>query len=222
MGFLLPKFRLLYCTEFSPDMSSIVRHVSSLLRQPLRTVEPLGNGCNQLQQLQQCRGIRVMVENGELERALAFMQRTMQSSGMERMIKQVQRHHIKNSEKRVLARKKLELKIKSQDLARKLKAILLKKVRGLLLEKAAATEFMEFDDDIIWLDIHQCNTIVNDAFIFIGRSPSRGINTLTLLTALARKAREIKEGKKIILLGVEYVTVLIHEFIPAIFKVSVF
>ncbi|KAK4266987.1 hypothetical protein QN277_023836 [Acacia crassicarpa] len=112
-------------------MSSIVRHVSSLLRQPLRTVEPLSNGCNQLQQLQQCRGIRVMVENGELERALAFMQRTMQSSGMERMIKQVQRHHIKNSEKRVLARKKLDQKIKSQDLARKLKAILLKKVRGL-------------------------------------------------------------------------------------------
>ncbi|XP_054785248.1 uncharacterized protein LOC129291750 [Prosopis cineraria] len=112
-------------------MSSIVRHVSRLLRQPLRTVEPLSNGCHQLQQLQQCRGIRVMVLNGDLDKALTLMQRTMQSSGMERMIKQVQRHHIKNSEKRVLARKRLEQKIRSQDLARKLKAILLKKVRGL-------------------------------------------------------------------------------------------
>lgn len=110
-------------------MNSVARHVSSLFRQALRTVEPLNDGYHQLHQLQQCRGIRVKVENGDLEKALTVMQRKMQSSGMERMIKQVQRHHIKNSEKRVLARKNLELKIRSQDLARKLKAILLKKVR---------------------------------------------------------------------------------------------
>ncbi|KAF7845555.1 ribosomal protein S21 family protein [Senna tora] len=110
-------------------MNSIVRHISSLLRQSHRTIEPLNNGSHQLQQLQQCRGIRVKVENGNLERALTLMQRKMQSSGMERMIKQVQRHHIKNSEKRVLAQKDLERKIRSQDLARKLKSILLKKVR---------------------------------------------------------------------------------------------
>ncbi|KAK6930941.1 hypothetical protein RJ641_002734 [Dillenia turbinata] len=52
----------------------------------------------------------------------------MQSSGMERLIKQQETHHIKNSEKRVLARKNLERKIRAQDLARKLKSILIKKV----------------------------------------------------------------------------------------------
>lgn len=71
------------------------------------------------------------VFNGNLESALTFMQRKMQSSGIERMIKREQTHHIKNSEKRVLARKNLQRIIKSQDLARKLKAILSKKVRGL-------------------------------------------------------------------------------------------
>lgn len=69
------------------------------------------------------------VFNNNLERALVFMQRQMQSSGIERLIKNEQAYHIKNSEKRVLARKNLERKIRSQDLARKLKSILIKKVR---------------------------------------------------------------------------------------------
>ncbi|KAL6983794.1 hypothetical protein U1Q18_017169 [Sarracenia purpurea var. burkii] len=78
---------------------------------------------------QQWRGIRVKVRDNNLEQALVVMQRKMQSSGIERMIKREQIHHIKNSEKRVLARKNLERKIQSQDLARKLKSILIKKVR---------------------------------------------------------------------------------------------
>ncbi|MBA0623769.1 hypothetical protein Godav_009211 [Gossypium davidsonii] len=82
-----------------------------------------------LSQIQQMRGIRVKVRNGNLEQALAVMQRVMQSSGIERLIKQEQTHHIKNSEKRILARKILERKIKSQDHARKLQTILIKKVR---------------------------------------------------------------------------------------------
>lgn len=69
------------------------------------------------------------VLRGGLERALTVLQRKMQSSGIERLIKREQVHHIKNSEKRVLARKTLERKIQSKDLARKLKAILIKKVR---------------------------------------------------------------------------------------------
>lgn len=82
--------------------------------------------CNELQQW---RGIRVQVRYGNLEQALALLQRKMQSSGIERMIKREQTHHIKNSEKRVLARKALERRIRSQDFARKLKSVLLKKVR---------------------------------------------------------------------------------------------
>ncbi|KAL8497452.1 hypothetical protein ACS0TY_020955 [Phlomoides rotata] len=81
-------------------------------------------------QLQQWRGIRVKVVNNNLDQALALMQRKMQSSGIERMIKYEQLRHLKNSEKRVLAKKNLERKIRSQDLARKLKTILLHKVRG--------------------------------------------------------------------------------------------
>lgn len=82
-------------------------------------------------QLQQCRGIRVKVINGNLDQALQFMQRKMQSSGIERMIRQEQLAHVKNSEKRVLAKKNLERKIRAQDFARKLKTILVQKVRGL-------------------------------------------------------------------------------------------
>lgn len=80
-------------------------------------------------QLQQWRGIRVKVLNGNLDQALSMMQRKMQSSGIERMIKIEQRSHVKNSEKRVLARKNLERRIRAQDLARKLKTILVQKVR---------------------------------------------------------------------------------------------
>ncbi|CAA3026308.1 Ribosomal_S21 domain-containing [Olea europaea subsp. europaea] len=82
-------------------------------------------------ELQQWRGIRVKVRNNNLDQALTLLQRKMQSSGIERLIKNEQTHHIKNSEKRVLAKKNLERKIRGQDLARKLKAILVKKVRGL-------------------------------------------------------------------------------------------
>uniref|UniRef100_A0A5B7ATG8 Ribosomal protein S21 family protein n=1 Tax=Davidia involucrata TaxID=16924 RepID=A0A5B7ATG8_DAVIN len=106
-------------------MNSIVRHLSSLVGRPRVALNSLSS------ELQQWRGIRVKVLNNDLERALVFMQRKMQSSGIERLIKREQTHHIKNSEKRVLARKNLERKIRSQDLARKLKAILIKKVRGL-------------------------------------------------------------------------------------------
>ncbi|KAK9705091.1 hypothetical protein RND81_07G033200 [Saponaria officinalis] len=56
------------------------------------------------------------------------MQRKMQASGMERLIKRHETHHIINTEKRVLARKALEHKVQSQDLARKLKSILNNKV----------------------------------------------------------------------------------------------
>ncbi|KAL6579347.1 hypothetical protein OROMI_009563 [Orobanche minor] len=80
--------------------------------------------------LQQWRGIRVKVRNNNLDQALALMQRKMQSSGIERMIRSEQTCHIKNSEKRVLAKKNLERKIRSQDLARKLKMILVQKVSG--------------------------------------------------------------------------------------------
>ncbi|GKV23024.1 hypothetical protein SLEP1_g32814 [Rubroshorea leprosula] len=55
----------------------------------------------------------------------------MQSSGIERLIKEQRTHHVKNSEKRVLARKNLERKIRSQELSRKLQSILNQKVRGL-------------------------------------------------------------------------------------------
>lgn len=99
-------------------MNLAVTHVASLLKRPSSA-------------LQQWRGIRVKVMNGNLEQALTFMQRKMRSSGIERLINTEQTHHIKNSEKRILARKALQRKIKSQDLARKLKSILIKKVRGL-------------------------------------------------------------------------------------------
>ncbi|XP_047321293.1 30S ribosomal protein S21 [Impatiens glandulifera] len=77
------------------------------------------------------RGIRVKVRDSNLEQALTFMQRKMQSSGIERLIKNEQLYHIKNSEKRVLARKALERKLRSKELARKLQAVLVKKVRGM-------------------------------------------------------------------------------------------
>ncbi|THG21500.1 hypothetical protein TEA_011172 [Camellia sinensis var. sinensis] len=105
-------------------MNAIVRKVSStLFGQPGVALS------SPSWELQQWRGIRVKVRNGNLEQALVFMQRKMQSSGIERLIKREQTHHLKNSEKRVLARKNLERKIRSQDLARKLKSILVKKVR---------------------------------------------------------------------------------------------
>ncbi|KAK7295265.1 hypothetical protein RJT34_18171 [Clitoria ternatea] len=105
-------------------MNSVARRFSTLFRHSGFATQPFNSG-----QLQQCRGIRVRVINGNLEAALGLMQRKMQSSGIERMIKQEQRFHIKNSEKRVLARKNLERKIRSVELAKKLKSIMIKKVR---------------------------------------------------------------------------------------------
>ncbi|WRX14720.1 Small ribosomal subunit protein bS21 - like 1 [Theobroma cacao] len=107
-------------------MNAIARRVSATI------FAPASQGVNSLgrdpSQIQQWRGIRVKVRNGNLERALVLMQRKMQSSGIERLIKQEQTHHVKNSEKRILARKNLERKIRSQELARKLQTILIKKV----------------------------------------------------------------------------------------------
>ncbi|KAI5409959.1 hypothetical protein KIW84_055427 [Lathyrus oleraceus] len=105
-------------------MNSVARSLSNLFRQSVFATEPFNA------QLQQTRGIRVQVYNGNLEGALALMQRKMTSSGIERMIKIEQRFHIKNSEKRVLAQKNLQRRLRSQDLARKLKAIMIKKVRN--------------------------------------------------------------------------------------------
>ncbi|PKI31156.1 hypothetical protein CRG98_048458 [Punica granatum] len=108
-------------------MNSIAREARSLLKRPT-WASGQSLSCNPHHH-QQWRGIRVKVLNGNLERALTYMQRVMQSSGIERMIKQEQTHHIKNSEKRVLARKNLERKLRSQEFARKLQAVLVKKVR---------------------------------------------------------------------------------------------
>ncbi|CAN6287175.1 unnamed protein product, partial [Urochloa humidicola] len=81
-------------------------------------------------QLQQARGIVVQVRDGNLDRALSIMERKMRSSGMERLIRARTHHHVKDSEKRVLARKALMQRVKSQELGKKLREILIKKIRG--------------------------------------------------------------------------------------------
>ncbi|CAN6237155.1 unnamed protein product [Urochloa humidicola] len=81
-------------------------------------------------QLQQARGIVVQVRDGNLDRALSVMERKMRSSGMERLIRARTHHHVKDSEKRVLARKALMQRVKSQELGKKLREILIKKIRG--------------------------------------------------------------------------------------------
>ncbi|CAO2037185.1 unnamed protein product [Urochloa humidicola] len=79
---------------------------------------------------QQARGIVVQVRDGNLDRALTIMERKMRSSGMERLIRARTHHHVKDSEKRVLARKALLQRVKSQELGKKLREILIKKIRG--------------------------------------------------------------------------------------------
>ncbi|OAY32484.1 uncharacterized protein LOC110630243 [Manihot esculenta] len=111
-------------------MNPIARCASSILRLPSQSVNSLSRDLLAYQ-IQQSRGIRVKVLNGNLEQALGLMQRKMQSSGIERLIKREQLHHIKNSEKRVLARKSLQRRLQSQEFCRKLKSLLIKKVRGL-------------------------------------------------------------------------------------------
>jgi len=83
----------------------------------------------QLQQ-QQVRGIVVQVRDGNLDRALSIMERKMRSSGMERLIRARTHHHVKDSEKRVLARKALMQRVRSQELGKKLREILIKKIRS--------------------------------------------------------------------------------------------
>ncbi|KAF5746542.1 hypothetical protein HS088_TW06G00713 [Tripterygium wilfordii] len=109
-------------------MNSIARQVASLFRPSSNSLDSL---CRDGHQIQQWRGIRVKVINGNLEQALRFMEGKMKSSGIERMIKRVDTRHIKDSEKRILARKNLQRRLQSQELSRKLKSILIKKVRGL-------------------------------------------------------------------------------------------
>ncbi|KAK3149657.1 hypothetical protein QOZ80_3AG0220510 [Eleusine coracana subsp. coracana] len=81
-------------------------------------------------QVQPARGIVVEVRDGNLERALTIMERKMRSSGMERLIRARTAHHVKDSEKRVLARKALMQRVKSQELGKKLREILIKKIRS--------------------------------------------------------------------------------------------
>ncbi|XP_062212102.1 uncharacterized protein LOC133913075 [Phragmites australis] len=81
-------------------------------------------------QVQPARGIVVEVRDGNLERALTIMERKMRSSGMERLIRARTDHHVKDSEKRVLARKALMQRVRSQELGKKLREILIKKIRG--------------------------------------------------------------------------------------------
>jgi small subunit ribosomal protein S21 len=81
-------------------------------------------------QVQQARGIVVQVRDGNLERALSIMERRMRSSGMERLIRARTHYHVKDSEKRVLARKGLMQRVRSQELGKKLREILIKKIRS--------------------------------------------------------------------------------------------
>ena len=81
-------------------------------------------------QVQPSRGIGVQVRDGNLERALQVMERKMRSSGIERLIKRRTEHHVKNSEKRVLARKALMARVRSQELGKNLRDILIKKIRS--------------------------------------------------------------------------------------------
>ncbi|KAM3738679.1 hypothetical protein ACB098_09G148700 [Castanea mollissima] len=108
----------------------MARHILSLFRHPNQTIDSMCFGHRYLpQQLQQWRGIRMKIQDGNLEQALTWIQQEMQPSAIKQLIRKQQTHHINNSEKLILAQKNLERKIKSQDLTRKLKAILVKKVR---------------------------------------------------------------------------------------------
>ncbi|KAG1342103.1 hypothetical protein COCNU_05G003320 [Cocos nucifera] len=52
---------------------------------------------------------------------------------MERLIRRQVDYHLKDSEKRILTHKNLEYRIRSQELARKLRTILIKKIMSALL-----------------------------------------------------------------------------------------
>ncbi|KAI3906462.1 hypothetical protein MKX01_029077 [Papaver californicum] len=90
-------------------MNSVAKNVCNIFRNS----SFCGNISNPLlSSLQQWRGIKVRVRGGNVKRQ---GKRTT---------------HLKNSEKKVLARKNLDRRLKSQDLARKLNSILLKKIRS--------------------------------------------------------------------------------------------
>ena len=112
----------------SGSMNRIVGTVTSFFRRP----ELPGKWSPTETMLGAIRGIRVRVRNGNLEQALAIMNRKMQSSGMERLLKRarLQERHLKNSEKRVLARKNLERRIRAQEFHKKLRQALVNKLRS--------------------------------------------------------------------------------------------
>ncbi|KAG8062177.1 hypothetical protein GUJ93_ZPchr0003g17946 [Zizania palustris] len=103
-------------------MQALARKARGLL-QPARAAASAG-------QVQPVRGIVVQVRDGNLERALTVMERKMRSSGIERLIRRRTDHHVKDSEKRVLARKALMQRVRSQELGRRLRDILIKKIRS--------------------------------------------------------------------------------------------
>ncbi|XP_078155180.1 ribosomal protein S21 family protein [Carex rostrata] len=112
-------------------MNRVMQRLSSLTHPfLLRHGEILNANANKIESAQ-ARGIRVFVWDGNLEMALGVMERRMRASGMERLIKSRVDYHLKNSEKKVLAKKKLMLKVRSQELARKLRSVLVKKIRGM-------------------------------------------------------------------------------------------
>lgn len=106
-----------------PAMQALARAARGIL--PATAAAPAAR-------VQQARGIVVHVKDGNLERALGVMARKMRSSGIERLIRARSQihHHVKDSEKRVLARKALMQRVRSQELGKKLRDILIKKIRS--------------------------------------------------------------------------------------------
>ncbi|KAM0991096.1 hypothetical protein ACFX13_009646 [Malus domestica] len=93
-------------------MNAVARNTWKVLKRSSQGVESV----TQLEyhRHEQLIGIWVKAMNGNLEWALTVMQRKMTSRGIERMIKQEQTHHLKNSEKLISACKNLEQKLWSQ------------------------------------------------------------------------------------------------------------
>lgn len=119
-----------YKNQKSQKMNSnlMARHISILFRHPNQTIDSMCFGHRYLpQQLQQWRGNRMKIRDGNLEQALTWIQPKMQSSGIKQLIRKQQTNHINNSEKLILAQKNLERKIKSQDLARNSRPFLSRK-----------------------------------------------------------------------------------------------
>eukprot|EP00252_Welwitschia_mirabilis_P023247 TRINITY_DN653_c0_g1_i1.p1 TRINITY_DN653_c0_g1~~TRINITY_DN653_c0_g1_i1.p1 ORF type:complete len:129 (-),score=14.65 TRINITY_DN653_c0_g1_i1:415-801(-) len=79
----------------------------------------------------QSRGLRVKVWNGDIEIALRTLRKKLISSGMDKVIQRTPRFHMKDSEKKVLMKKRREARLHAQELAKKLKTIVGNKVRGL-------------------------------------------------------------------------------------------